>query len=80
MEYFLHLFSTTIFFHFQCTPERCLQVLEYLNWNSSDFPKAIKIIRLQNIVKLTLTECAEALEQYDWDLKVTSEKMYPFKK
>ncbi|KAL5287489.1 hypothetical protein ACFFRR_008400 [Megaselia abdita] len=63
-----------------CTPERCLLVLEYLNWSSSDFPKAIKIIRLQNIVKLSLTECAEALEQYDWDLKVTSEKMYPFKK
>lgn len=59
----------------ESTPTRCLHVLEFIEW---DVHKAIKLIKLQNILngmELSLTESVEALQKYDWDLQITAMKM-----
>nr|XP_014103171.1 activated Cdc42 kinase-like isoform X1 [Bactrocera oleae] len=56
-------------------PTRCLQSLEFIGW---DVHKAIKIIKLQNILpakELSLAATVEALQKYDWDLHTTALKL-----
>uniref|UniRef100_W4VRT2 non-specific protein-tyrosine kinase n=1 Tax=Corethrella appendiculata TaxID=1370023 RepID=W4VRT2_9DIPT len=56
-------------------PERCLVTLDFIDW---DIHKAIKLCKLQNILttfNLSLKECMEALQQYDWDLHTTALKL-----
>lgn len=57
------------------TPTRCLHVLEFIDW---DVHKAIKLIKLQNILigmELSLTESVEALQKSDWDLQITAMRL-----
>ncbi|XP_030372874.1 activated Cdc42 kinase-like isoform X2 [Scaptodrosophila lebanonensis] len=57
------------------TPTRCLNALEFINW---DVHKSIKLIKLQNILadaNLSLTESFEALQKYEWDLHTTALKL-----
>ncbi|XP_061402876.1 activated Cdc42 kinase-like, partial [Musca vetustissima] len=57
------------------SPERCLKSLEFIEW---DVHKAIKIIKLQNILKdmeLTMPETVEYLLKYDWDLHTTARRL-----
>ncbi|XP_055921473.1 activated Cdc42 kinase-like, partial [Eupeodes corollae] len=59
----------------ESTPPRCLHVLEFIEW---DVHKAIKLIKLQNILsgmELSLTESVEALQKSDWDLQITAMKL-----
>ncbi|XP_055839977.1 activated Cdc42 kinase-like isoform X3 [Episyrphus balteatus] len=59
----------------ESTPTRCLHVLEFIEW---DVHKAIKLIKLQNILsgmELSLTESVEALQKSDWDLQITAMKL-----
>ncbi|XP_054736937.1 activated Cdc42 kinase-like [Anastrepha obliqua] len=56
-------------------PTRCLQSLEFIGW---DVHKAIKIIKLQNILpakELSFADSMEALQKYEWDLHTTALKM-----
>ncbi|XP_036331328.1 activated Cdc42 kinase-like isoform X4 [Rhagoletis pomonella] len=56
-------------------PTRCLQSLEFIGW---DVHKAIKIIKLQNILpekELSLAESVEAFQKYEWDLHTTALKL-----
>ncbi|KAL9921180.1 activated Cdc42 kinase-like isoform 1-T1 [Glossina fuscipes fuscipes] len=57
------------------TPERCLASLEFINW---DVHKAIKILKLQNILNtlnLTLAETVDHLQSCDWDLHTTARRL-----
>uniref|UniRef100_A0A1A9WNU5 non-specific protein-tyrosine kinase n=1 Tax=Glossina brevipalpis TaxID=37001 RepID=A0A1A9WNU5_9MUSC len=57
------------------TPERCLSSLEFINW---DVHKAIKILKLQNILNtlnLTLAETVDHLQSCDWDLHTTARRL-----
>ncbi|XP_013098174.2 activated Cdc42 kinase-like isoform X1 [Stomoxys calcitrans] len=61
------------------SPERCLKSLEFIEW---DVHKAIKIIKLQNILKdieLSLPETVEYLLKYDWDLHTTARRLKSLK-
>ncbi|XP_075165992.1 activated Cdc42 kinase-like [Haematobia irritans] len=61
------------------SPERCLKSLEFIEW---DVHKAIKIIKLQNILKdieLNLPETVEYLLKYDWDLHTTARRLKSLK-
>ncbi|XP_011291095.1 activated Cdc42 kinase-like [Musca domestica] len=61
------------------SPERCLKSLEFIEW---DVHKAIKIIKLQNILKdiqLTMSETVEYLLKYDWDLHTTARRLKSLK-
>lgn len=56
-------------------PEQCLVTLDFIEW---DIHKAIKLCKLQNILasyNLSLQECREALQNYDWDLHTTALKL-----
>ncbi|XP_039446960.1 activated Cdc42 kinase-like isoform X3 [Culex pipiens pallens] len=56
-------------------PEQCLVTLDFIEW---DIHKAIKLCKLQNILasfNLSLQECREALQSYDWDLHTTALKL-----
>ncbi|KAM7341673.1 activated Cdc42 kinase-like isoform 2-T2 [Cochliomyia hominivorax] len=60
-------------------PERCLKSLEFIDW---DVHKAIKIIKLQNILidmNLDLPETVEYLLKYDWDLHTTARRLKSLK-
>ncbi|XP_065370428.1 activated Cdc42 kinase-like [Calliphora vicina] len=60
-------------------PERCLKSLEFIDW---DVHKAIKIIKLQNILNdmdLGLPETVEYLLKYDWDLHTTARRLKSLK-
>lgn len=49
--------------------------LDFIDW---DVHKAIKLLRLQKTLsscKLTLEECVEALQKYDWELQTTTLKL-----
>ncbi|XP_050098482.1 activated Cdc42 kinase-like [Anopheles aquasalis] len=57
------------------SPEQCLLTLEFIDW---DIHKAIKLCKLQAILEsynLSLPECREALQTYDWDLHTTALKL-----
>uniref|UniRef100_A0A1A9VEI8 non-specific protein-tyrosine kinase n=1 Tax=Glossina austeni TaxID=7395 RepID=A0A1A9VEI8_GLOAU len=57
------------------TPERCLASLEFINW---DVHKAIKILKLQNILNtlnLTLADTVDHLQSCDWDLHTTARRL-----
>uniref|UniRef100_A0A182IUJ2 non-specific protein-tyrosine kinase n=1 Tax=Anopheles atroparvus TaxID=41427 RepID=A0A182IUJ2_ANOAO len=57
------------------SPEQCLLTLEFIDW---DIHKAIKLCKLQTILgtyNLSLSECREALQTYDWDLHTTALKL-----
>ncbi|CAD7015181.1 unnamed protein product [Ceratitis capitata] len=61
-------------------PTRCLRSLEFIGW---DVHKAIKIIKLQNILpakELSFAESLEALQEYQWDLHTTALKLRGFKR
>ncbi|XP_066140981.1 activated Cdc42 kinase-like [Euwallacea fornicatus] len=45
--------------------ERCLQALDQSDW---DVMKAIKIVKLQNVVNVDLPTCLNALENSTWDV------------
>ncbi|XP_011196238.1 activated Cdc42 kinase-like isoform X1 [Zeugodacus cucurbitae] len=56
-------------------PTRCLQSLEFIGW---DVHKAIKIIKLQNILpakELSFAAAVEALQKFEWDLHTTALKL-----
>ncbi|XP_055531298.1 activated Cdc42 kinase-like isoform X4 [Wyeomyia smithii] len=56
-------------------PEQCMITLDFIDW---DIHKAIKLCKLQNILStfnLSLLECRDALESYDWDLHTTALKL-----
>ncbi|XP_030761391.1 activated Cdc42 kinase-like isoform X2 [Sitophilus oryzae] len=45
--------------------EKCLQALDHSDW---DVMKAIKLLKLQNVVSADLTSCQNALENSMWDV------------
>uniref|UniRef100_A0AAR5P1S0 non-specific protein-tyrosine kinase n=2 Tax=Dendroctonus ponderosae TaxID=77166 RepID=A0AAR5P1S0_DENPD len=45
--------------------DKCLQALDQSDW---DVMKAIKIVKLQNVVNVDLTSCLNALENSMWDV------------
>ncbi|XP_056634677.1 activated Cdc42 kinase-like isoform X2 [Diorhabda sublineata] len=47
------------------TTEKCLQALDQSDW---DVMKAIKILKLQNVVNADLTTCFDGLEHSSWDI------------
>ncbi|KAJ8971632.1 hypothetical protein NQ317_015908 [Molorchus minor] len=47
------------------TTEKCLQALDQSDW---DVMKAIKILKLQNVVSADLSTCYNALESSMWDI------------
>ncbi|KAL1494662.1 hypothetical protein ABEB36_010228 [Hypothenemus hampei] len=49
----------------EISTERCLQALDQSDW---DVMKAIKILKLQNVVNADLTSCLTALENSMWDV------------
>uniref|UniRef100_A0A182WIZ3 non-specific protein-tyrosine kinase n=1 Tax=Anopheles minimus TaxID=112268 RepID=A0A182WIZ3_9DIPT len=57
------------------SPAQCLLTLEFIDW---DIHKAIKLCKLQSILEsfnLSLQECNDALQMYDWDLHTTALKL-----
>uniref|UniRef100_A0A182S620 Uncharacterized protein n=1 Tax=Anopheles maculatus TaxID=74869 RepID=A0A182S620_9DIPT len=57
------------------SPAQCLLTLEFIDW---DIHKAIKLCKLQTILEtynLSLQECSDALQMYDWDLHTTALKL-----
>uniref|UniRef100_A0A182MQ75 Tyrosine-protein kinase PR2 n=1 Tax=Anopheles culicifacies TaxID=139723 RepID=A0A182MQ75_9DIPT len=57
------------------SPAQCLLTLEFIDW---DIHKAIKLCKLQSILdtfNLSLQECNDALQMYDWDLHTTALKL-----
>uniref|UniRef100_A0A182PA13 non-specific protein-tyrosine kinase n=1 Tax=Anopheles epiroticus TaxID=199890 RepID=A0A182PA13_9DIPT len=57
------------------SPAQCLLTLEFIEW---DIHKAIKLCKLQTILEsfnLSLQECSDALQLYDWDLHTTALKL-----
>lgn len=62
------------------SPEHCLDALDIMKW--ADVHKAIKMIKLhslmddrQGTVREQLRECAEQLENNDWNLQDTAINM-----
>lgn len=47
------------------TTEKCLEALDQSDW---DVMKAIKILKLQNVVSADLKSCSAALEHTTWDI------------
>ncbi|CAG9859645.1 unnamed protein product [Phyllotreta striolata] len=47
------------------TTEKCLQALDQSDW---DVMKAIKILKLQNVVNADLSKCFRGLEHTSWDI------------
>ncbi|XP_068147133.1 activated Cdc42 kinase-like isoform X2 [Drosophila tropicalis] len=65
------------------TPQRCLSSLEFINW---DVHKSIKLIKLQNMLEsdekeneLSLESAFEALQEHEWDLHTTAQKLKSLK-
>ena len=63
------------------SPEYCLEALDIMNW--ADVHKAIKIIKLHSLMakdgngslRDQLRECAEQLENNEWNLQETAINM-----
>lgn len=49
----------------QIPTDRCLQALDQSNW---EVMKAIKLLKLQNVVNVDLNSCLNALENSMWDV------------